>query len=298
MGIINITSKQLDALVVPSGSRLEEHITTTTATQPSRQIQARTERLEECRAEDRRRADGFEMFATKCSLWDDETLPFDPKSAFYLLDRWASGECGASSVISATYLRNRRLALTGSIRKLMDNNRDLEVAFVSMTNPAWRYGLDRVPWKLDDAIKCIVDHFDRESSMPGFFIVYLWVAFDAQRQRFTLSGRGICGGDKLQSFQDRQHRGKGAWVTTIKVHKTPSPTQQLLRMIPNEIPTKIDNGSDIDWAAQQNGMYLLQMSQRAFANQCIFDGVCLRGGQLIIVDSLKGRAVRISFHVE
>jgi hypothetical protein len=56
-------------------------------------------------------------------------------------------------------------------------------------------------------------------------------------------------------------------------------------MIPNQTSTESDKSSGVDWAQWQNGMYLLQMSQRSFADQCIFDGVCLRGGQLIMIDS-------------
>jgi hypothetical protein len=172
MGFIKLTTKQLDKLEPASQWSFDSELAPTTSSPP--EIAVKIETREQCIAEDKLRAAGFQAFDSIFSVMDDDELPFDPYWTLQLLQTWSAGGRGASSIASATYLRGRRLSLAGSILKLTHDNPGLDHALVTITWPGLQFDLCKSCWEPQEAHKRVMQQFAYESSLSGFCILYTY----------------------------------------------------------------------------------------------------------------------------
>ncbi len=272
MGFMNLTYAQLENLPVSSRNSSSEPKLLT------------IESLDACRAEDYRRAEGFHAFATMYEVWDDESVKFSPYWTHKLLGKWASGEGDEPAVASATYLRNRRLALLTAILDLIQSTDDQRIGLVSIKCVDWTRALIiHARWRFNEIRECIVSWLSPVSEVQGFLFLYMLPMFNPRKGYFEIVCRGVCGGEKLVRLQRRQELCRGARSPEVFVHDRARLMNQITNVIPN--PVLYGNQTDSIPAEIANGMYLLQMSVCSIADLCMFDGLCLHKGRFVVVDS-------------
>lgn len=115
----------------------------------------------------------------------------DPAATADLLSHGAATKSVQTSSASAAYVRGRRLAFLGAVLKLIDDNPDVDLAFVTVSHPAWYFNL-RYDWSL---LTCIPEDFwellePRISTASGFLIVVPMGRYHPNARNMQLLFRG------------------------------------------------------------------------------------------------------------
>jgi hypothetical protein len=191
------------------------------------------ETLDECWAEDQRRASALRRLPTE--LYDGVD-GCDPTATAELLSQAAEARRIEKCSASAAYIRDRRLAFLGSILRLVQENPRIDVGLISVTHRAWYFNL-RHNWSLLGEIHAhfyeLLDH--EVSCVPGFIITCLSGRYDPNARNIQLIFRGICGGEKLRGFYRLEDQETTPRMFEWDIYTIKNLPRQLSAMMPNQI---------------------------------------------------------------
>lgn len=159
------------------------------------------ETLESCWAEDARRARALRDLPRQLC---EGVFECNPSEIASLLEQGVADKQIPKHPASAAYMHGRRLALLGSILKLIHHNMHDDLGFFRITHPSWRLDL-REQW-FPPAIE-EEDSFDRLLSgvrlwdFPGFLIAFLGGVYDQPEKKIQFTWNGVCGDVKLRAFK-------------------------------------------------------------------------------------------------
>jgi hypothetical protein len=226
---------------------------------------------EACWAEDDRRATALDQFPSELCEGLEGCSP--RRTALLLAEglvhKWLR-PCAAS----AAYMRNRRLAFLGSILKLLDNNPQRDLAFITLTHPAWHFNL-RYNWHYPRFIaNDFADFIDKigVSSAAGFLISVLTGHYNPASRNIQLFMRAICAGNKLKQFPNMYDDGEDVpRMFGWEFHEVVNLPAQLTAMMPNRI-TELPE----EWKGEKrfrrmrqpfHSIYLIWLARSSFARE-------------------------------
>src|SRR4051794_17850700 len=128
-----VTQQQLDRLPIPRNKWRLDLLLKPNRDAVTKKVHTGFETLETCWAEDRRRARALRQLPEQLR----KVVGYDPVALAEVLEVGAQHKTVPACGASAAYMRDRRLAFLGSLLKLIDQNKDLEMLFISVTEREW-----------------------------------------------------------------------------------------------------------------------------------------------------------------
>jgi hypothetical protein len=282
MDVTHITDEQLERLTLPSPEwRLDLLLD---GTSPAAHAGGSFEPVDACRGEDKRRANALRALPEEFS----NSTNLDCGCSARVLDQWALTGAGPKSTASATYMRDRRLAILGRVLKLAHDNSSSGLALVSLSHPEWCLRPDRKWWP--DVIPLrLKNELSGISRTQGFLIAYQHCWYDEKSEQYAFGYKGICTGEKLQRLFQKRDGSKPVPAVKITIQSISDLSRQLLGIMPNFIAANVPGTTSTStgvWREPYHGMYLAQLDDEpCLSSLFYFDGVCLKNGELVMVDS-------------
>jgi hypothetical protein len=259
---------------------------------PSRRTASGRRRLwfesqEACWAEDIRRAQALRELPK--ALYEG-VEDCDPEALAEILIDAARTRRVPKCSASAAYMRDRRLALLSSIYRLVDENPDTDVKFVTVGSPAWLFNL-RYQWDLLRWVGLQFGYFHDYSlrSASGFLIGCMRGIYDADAGNLQLEFRGLCGGEKLKEFGQPEERDERHMFYADK-HEVWDLPRQLSAMMPNRIAERPEGqvGDHTRGTKRMrepyHSIYLMWLARREMTNVVFAQGHRLRA--MVYVDGI------------
>jgi hypothetical protein len=245
------------------------------------------ETMEACWAEDDRRAISLNLFPRELCEGIDGCNPAGTARllADGMVHKWIQ-RCSAS----AAYMRDRRIALLGSVLKLTEDNPQRQIAFITVSHPAWYFNL-RHNWSYPRRLSedfCDLLEGGNVLSASGFLVAVLSGRYDPAAQNIQLILRGICAGDKLSRFIDMETDCETVpRMFNWDVHEIVHLPRQIRSMMPNritELPERWKGRKQIQRMREPyHSIYLMWLARSPFAQLVLSDGV--------VVDKQRGLVV-------
>jgi hypothetical protein len=166
------------------------------------------ESLEACWREDVRRAEALRRLPRRLYAQDDDCDPLQLAAA---LSEAAEAQRIVKCAASAAYMRDRRLALLGSLLKLIDSAPQTELAFVCISHIGW-YLTPRYNWRILSSLsEHLLDLFsDGPLRESGFFVGIITGCYEPNANNIQLYLNGLCAGNKVQAFRSFMDPGHQA----------------------------------------------------------------------------------------
>jgi hypothetical protein len=242
------------------------------------------ESLDACWREDLRRADALRKLPG--SFYPHMRKQCEPLELATVLTDAAEHQVIERCAASAAYMRDRRLALLGSILKLLDAQPQPKMAFVSISHIGW-YFTPRYNWRIFSLVpNHLFDLFeDGPSDQPGFFIGSIRGQYQPRANNIQLTLIGLCAGDKIRAFENMAddlhpanlHYDVGVWNAT-----------NLLRQITVIMPPGIEEMSEAVNAPNRrmrepyHSVYLMWLVEQSLSTLVITDNISVsQEGELV-----------------
>ena len=241
-----------------------------------------------CWAEDDRRATALRLFPRDLyqGLADCNPTATADLLAEGTVHKWLR-PCAAS----AAYMRDRRLAFLGSILKLLDDHPQRDLAFVTITHPAWYFNL-RYHWEYPSGV--VEDVFDflekgRVADADGLLIGVLTGRYCPAARNIQLVMRAICAGHKSKQFEKMDPDDETVpRMFEWEFHHVVNLRAQLSAIMPNriiELPEFWKGQKQVQRMRQPyHSIYLMWLARSSFARLIITDGVVIDKQRGMIIE--------------
>jgi hypothetical protein len=169
----------------------------------------------------------------------------DPLQLASVLAEAAEARCIAKCAASAAYMRDRRLALLGSLLKLIDDEAQTDLTFVSISHVGW-YFTARYNWRMPNMLsEHVCDLFqDRILHESGLFVGFINGRYVPEANNIQLSLTGICAGDKASAFRDRAENNDADFYYDLGFWDVKNLIRQISGVMPSEILEEPEGISD------------------------------------------------------
>lgn len=246
---------------------------------------------ESCWAEDDRRATALRQFAMFHRPLYDGLKGCNPEATADLLSEGLAHKWLRPCAASAAYMRDRHLAVLGSILKLVHNHPKRNLGFVKITHPAWYLTL-RQHWNYPSCIW--EDTFDLIEKggvfdVGGFMVGVMTGHYCPSAGNIQLILRAICGGDKVKQFINMRDREDMPQMFEWGVYDAVNLPTQLSAMMPNRI-TELPEFWRGETQARRmrqpyHNIYLMWLAGFSFARLIMMHGVGIDKERGMIIET-------------